>query len=186
MSSPPPTGPRRIRSPPTLAGPVKGWSKAHMSGPPLPREFQQLLRHCEALCDKHYCPRHTHHARRDRLPSRLTAVPLGSPVKCADVTESLGNHELEAEVRAAAFVTRGGMLQKWPMSLRFRCAARAASPRRRRPLAASCRLVPPRAASRRPMPPTPERAPRIDGAARAVGERHQRHRHPRPDAAPAR
>ena len=84
-----------------------------MSGPPLPRKFQELLRHCEALCDEHYCPRHTHHARRDRLPSRLTAVRLGSPVNCADVTESLGNHELEAEVRAAAFVTRGGMLQKW-------------------------------------------------------------------------
>ena len=33
-------------------------------------------------------------------------------MNCADVTKSLGNHELEAEVRAAALL-RGGMLQKW-------------------------------------------------------------------------
>ena len=53
----------------------------------LPPRFQELWRHCAALCDEEYWE-----------------------------VASLGNEQLEGQMRAAAFVLHGGMLQKFRKS----------------------------------------------------------------------
>ena len=80
----------------------------------LPARFQELWRHCAVLCDEHYFE-----------------------------AEGLDDGERESEMRAAAYVLHGAMLQKFRKSgrerphrrfLRVECSTSSLSGRRQKPM----------------------------------------------------